>query len=129
MSLSEVLKTALDEIQYIAKTKTVFGEAVQAGNVTLIPVSKVSIGFAAGGANSEKRSGAGTGTGGGIQVTPVALISITGEKVQIHPVEKTDPAFNKLISMAPDIFKRVSKFLDKDSKDKKSDKKKKKAEE
>ncbi len=128
MSLSEVLKTALDQIQYIAKTKTVFGESIQAGDVTLIPVSKVPIGVAAGGANSEKRSGAGTGTGGGVQVTPVALISISGDKVQIHPVEKSDPAFNKLVAMAPDIFKKVSKFMDKDSKDKKSDKKKKKAE-
>lgn len=124
MSLSEILKTALDQIQYIAKTKTVFGEPIQVGDVTLIPVSKVSVGFAAGGANSEKRSGAGTGTGGGVQVTPVALISISDGKVQIHPVEKSDPAFSKLVSMAPDIFKRVSKFMDKESKDKKRDKKK-----
>ncbi len=124
MSLSEVLKTALDQIQYIAKTKTVFGEAIQVGDVTHIPVSKVSIGFAAGGANSEKRSGAGTGTGGGVQVTPVALISISDGKVQIHPVEKSDPAFSKLVSMAPDIFKKVSKYMDKEKKDKKSNKKK-----
>jgi uncharacterized spore protein YtfJ len=125
MSLPEVLKTALDQIQYIAKTKTVFGDPIEVGEVTLIPVSKVSIGFAAGGANSEKRSGAGTGTGGGVQIIPVAFISITGDKVQVHPVEKSDPGFSKLVAMAPDIFKTVSKFMGKqDKKDKKSDKKK-----
>ncbi len=128
MSLPEILKTALDQIQYIAKTKTVFGDPIQAGDMTLIPVSKVSIGFAAGGANSEKRSGAGSGTGGGVQVVPVALIAISGEKVQIHPVEKSDPAFSKLVALAPDIFKKVSKFMDKDKKDKKNDKKKDKKE-
>lgn len=123
MSLSDVLKTALDQMQYIAKTKTVFGDPIHIGDVTIIPVSKVSIGFAAGGANSEKHSGAGTGTGGGIQVLPVAFISITGDKVQVHPMEKSDPGFSKLMAMAPDIFKKVASFLDK-----KGDEKKKKKE-
>jgi uncharacterized spore protein YtfJ len=128
MSLSEILKTALDQMQYIAKTKTIFGDPIEIGDITLIPVSKVSIGFAAGGANSEKKSGAGTGTGGGVQVTPVAFISISGEKVQIHSLEKSDPTFSKILSMAPDIIKRVSKFVDKkDKKDKESGKGKKKA--
>jgi uncharacterized spore protein YtfJ len=47
MSLSDVIKTALDQIKYIAKTETVIGEPIHAGGVTLIPVSRVSIGFAA----------------------------------------------------------------------------------
>jgi len=82
MSLSDVIKTALDQINYIAKTETVIGEPIRAGNVTLIPVSRVSIGFAAGGAGDEKKSGSGVGTGGGVSVTPVAFISIIDDKVQ-----------------------------------------------
>lgn len=123
-SLPDVLKTALEKIQHIAKTETVFGEPIIAGDVTIIPISKVSIGFAAGGANSEKRSGAGTGAGGGVQITPVAFVTITGEKVQIHPLEKSDPGFSKLIGLAPDLIKKVSKIMDKNKKkEKKSDKK------
>jgi uncharacterized spore protein YtfJ len=123
MSLQEVLKTALDQIQYIAKTETVFGKPIQVGDVTLIPVSKVSVGFAAGGANSEKNAGSGTGTGGGIQVTPVAFITITGEKVTIHPIDKSDPTFSKLIGLAPDLIRRFVSYLDKDKKEKEKDKK------
>lgn len=127
MSLPEILKTALDQMQYIAKTKTVFGDPIEVGEVTLIPISKVSIGFAAGGANSEKRSGAGTGTGGGIQVTPVAFISISGEKVQIHSLDKSDQSLKKILAMAPDLIKKVSQFMDnKSKKDKESKKDKKK---
>lgn len=122
MSLQEVLKTALDQIQYIAKTETVFGKPIQAGDITLIPVSKVSVGFAAGGADSEKKAGSGTGTGGGIQVTPVAFISIHGEKVHIHSLDKNDPAFSALIALAPDIIKKVSSFLDKKDKKEKDEK-------
>ncbi len=124
MSLPEVLKTALDQIKYIAKTETVFGDPIKAGDVTLIPISKVSIGFAAGGANSEKKSGAGTGTGGGVQIIPVALISIIGDDVKIHSLDKSDPSLAKILSMAPDIFKKVSQFVDKKGKkDKKKEKK------
>lgn len=126
MSLPEILKTALDQMQYIAKTKTVFGDPIEVGNITLIPVSKVSIGFAAGGANSEKRSGAGSGTGGGVQVTPVAFISISGEKVQIHSLDKSDQSLRKILAMAPDVIKKVSQFMDKKSKKDKGDEKDKK---
>jgi uncharacterized spore protein YtfJ len=123
MSLSDVIKTALDQINYIAKTETVIGEPIRAGNVTLIPVSRVSIGFAAGGAGDEKKSGSGVGTGGGVSVTPVAFISIIDDKVQVHPVNKNDPSLGKILSMAPDLIKQVSKFMgkkgpkDKDEKD------------
>lgn len=128
MSLSEILKTALDQMQYIAKTETVFGDPIEVGEITLIPISKVSIGFAAGGANSEKRNGAGSGTGGGVQVTPVAFISISGEKVQIHSLDKSDQSLKKILAMAPDVIKKVSQFMDKKSKKgKESEKDKKKS--
>jgi len=117
MSLPEVLKTALDQIKYIAKTETVFGEPVKAGDMTIIPISKVSIGFAAGGTNNEKSSGSGTGTGGGVQITPVALISIVEDKVRIHSLEKGDETLGKIMAMAPDIFKKISDFIDKGKKE------------
>ncbi len=118
MSLSDVIKTALDQINYIAKTETVIGEPIRAGSVTLIPVSKISIGFAAGGAGDEKKSGSGAGTGGGVTITPVAFISIIDDRVQVHPFEKNDPSLAKILSLAPDLIKQASKFMGKKSKDK-----------
>ena len=113
MSLTEVLNAALDKIQYLSKTETVFGDPITAGEVTLIPVSKVSIGFAAGGADTKKSLGSGTGTGGGVSIIPVALISIVGGKVQILSIEKKDPTLQKIISMAPEVFGKIQNFLDK----------------
>ncbi|MGB7567945.1 MAG: spore germination protein GerW family protein [Chitinivibrionales bacterium] len=113
MSLTDVIKTALDQINYIAKTETVIGEPIQAGNVTLIPVSRVSIGFAAGGGGNEGKSGSGAGTGGGVNITPVAFISIIDDRVQVHPVEKNDPGLGKILSLAPDIIRKVSKYMGK----------------
>jgi uncharacterized spore protein YtfJ len=118
MSLSDVIKTALDQINFIAKTETVIGEPIHAGNVTLIPVSKVSIGFAAGGAGKDEKSGSGAGTGGGVNITPVAFISIIDDKVHVHLMSQSDPGLGKILSMAPDLIKQISKFLGKkDAKD------------
>ena len=121
MSLSDVIKTALDQINYIAKTETVIGEPIRAGNVTLIPVSRISIGFAAGGGGNEGKSGSGAGTGGGVAITPVAFISIIDEKVQVHPFEKNDPSLAKILSMAPELIKQASKFMGKKAKKDKND--------
>ena len=121
MSLTEVLNAALDKIQYLSKTETVFGDPITAGDVTLIPVSKVSIGFAAGGADTKGNAGSGTGTGGGVSIVPVALISVSGGKVQIHSVEKKDPGLQKILSMAPEVISKIQSFLDKREKKKKQD--------
>ncbi|MDR2728644.1 MAG: hypothetical protein LBB56_05880, partial [Chitinispirillales bacterium] len=113
MALSEVIKTALDHIQYIAKTETVIGEPVKAGEVTLIPVSKVSVGFAAGG-GGKNGEGDGAGTGGGINVTPVAFISVCGDKVEVLSLEGGEPTLEKLLlSLAPDVIRKLSKYLKK----------------
>jgi len=116
MSLSDVVKTALDQMQYIAKTQTVIGEPIVAGEVTLIPVSKVSIGFAAGGGGKDDKIGTGAATGGGANVVPLAFIAVTRDKVQVHPVSKSDPDLSKLFAMAPDLVKKVSSFLGKKEK-------------
>jgi uncharacterized spore protein YtfJ len=111
MALADIIKTALDQMKYIAKTETVIGEPIVAGDVTLIPVSRVSIGFAAGGAGKDDKLGSGAGTGGGISVTPVAFIVVTGEKVQVQPLTPTDPIMSKVLSVAPDIITNVAKYF------------------
>jgi uncharacterized spore protein YtfJ len=125
MSLSEVIKTALDQIQYLAKTETIIGEPIIAGRVTLIPVSKVSIGFAAGGSGEDKKPGSGAGTGGGVSITPVAFISITEDRVQVHPVKRMDPSLGKILEMAPELVKKVAKFMGGDKKEKENQENKK----
>jgi len=125
MNITDVIKAAMDQIQVIAKTETVIGEPIIAGNVTLIPVSKVSIGFAAGGAGNDQKAGSGAGTGGGVNITPVAFITIIDDKVQVLPVSKSDPGLGKILSLAPEIIKKVSSFMNKNKDDEKEDCKKK----
>ena len=116
MSLADVIKTALDQMHYIAKTETVVGEPIVAGDVTLIPVSRISIGFAAGGAGKDDTAASGAGTGGGITITPVAFIVVTGDRVQVQPLTPSDPIMSKIMSIAPDVISNVAKYFKKKSK-------------
>ena len=111
MSLSDVIKTALDQISHIARTETVVGEPIQAGNVMLIPVSRVSIGFAAGGADVGGKNSSGAGPGGGVNIVPIAFIAVTHDKVQVHPISKLDAELARILSVAPGMIKKVSEFL------------------
>jgi len=114
MSLSEVIKTSLDQIHYIAKTETVIGEPIVAGDVTLIPVSRISVGFAAGGGGGkEEKSGNGAGTGGGVTITPVAFIAVHEGRVQVHSLTPSDPFINQILAMAPDAVRQISRFFGK----------------
>lgn len=113
MSLSDVISTALGQIQHIAKTETVVGEPITVGGVTLIPVSRISIGFAAGGGGKDEKIANGAGTGGGITITPIAFLSVNEGRVHVHAVTPSDPVLNKLVSMAPDVVEKLSRFFGK----------------
>ena len=85
-NFNESLKTALDNLSEIAGTDTIIGDPLTTPNgTTIIPVSKVSVGFATGGSDfigkhskdtnvANSFSGAG---GGGITVSPVAFLVIS----------------------------------------------------
>ena len=115
MLLPDTIKTTLERIQHIAKTETVFGAPIEVGGVTLVPVSKVSIGFAAGGAGKDEKSAAGAGTGGGVNITPVALISIANGDIRVHALNDYELDLGKLLSLTPDAVKRLYKYFKKKS--------------
>ncbi len=113
MSVNETISTLLSEVKHLAKSETVFGDPIIAGDTTLIPVSKISMGFAAGG--SAKKDGK-SGTGGGVQVTPIALVSITAEKVQVHSMDNGSSDIARILKLAPDLIDTITKKLKKGNK-------------
>lgn len=76
-NIAESIKEALSEVRNLAETQTIIGEPIKAGNVTIIPVSRVSIGIGIGGGSYGKEGANGAGGGGtGLTVTPVAFIVV-----------------------------------------------------
>ncbi len=112
MAIEDIVRTMLNELREIVKTETVVGEPLVLGDVTIIPVSKISFGFGAGGGQSEKDDG-NSGTGGGGSVQPVAFIVIKKGKAQLLPIEDKSMSIADLLKYAPDVLEKIKAFKDK----------------
>lgn len=108
---SEILTTVLDKLRDFAKSETIIGAPVHIDNVTILPVIRVSVGFAAGsgeGSNNNEKSGnkgVGGGGGGGAVVSPVGFIVYDGEKVQFVGTSKGK--IDSLFDTIPEILSKL----------------------
>ncbi len=112
MAIEDMVRTMLHELREIVKTETVVGEPVVIGDITMIPVSKISFGFGAGGGQGKKDDG-NSGTGGGGSVQPVAFIVIQKGKAQLLPIEDKSMSLTDLLKYAPDVLEKIKAFKDK----------------
>ncbi|MBP5618227.1 MAG: sporulation protein YtfJ [Clostridia bacterium] len=92
-TLMEVLAFTASETRSLADANGVLGEPVVIDGVTVIPVSKVSVGFAGGGADikSDKKSQSPAGVGARVTLTPVTFLVFKEGRVQqitVAPQEK-----------------------------------------
>lgn len=106
--INEIIETLLRKAEDIAKTKTIVGDPIKAGEVTIIPISKISIGFGAGGGKDNKKDANGEGAGGGINIQPVAIISIYKNSSKLLMLSKKDQTVDKILDLVPDILNRFS---------------------
>jgi sporulation protein YtfJ len=106
-----LMKTALESIKQMVSVNAVIGEAVEAPNGTvIIPVSRVSCGFVAGGAEYEfkeanRHSPFGGGSGAGVSVVPIGFL-VVGAQVRFLPVE-TNAVIDRLLELTPDIIDKI----------------------
>lgn len=121
-SLDGVMSNALDGIKKMVDVDTVIGDAIHVNDqVTLIPISKVSFGFAAGGSSFGKqpeKDNFGGGAGGGVKVTPVAFLVITGSDVKVVSISENPDAIDKIAAHFPEMVDKVSSLFSKEKKEK-----------
>ena len=91
-----------NKMENFISSKTVVGDAVKVGEVTLIPLVDVNVGVAAGA--GEKGQGGG---GLGAKIMPSAVIAIYNGNVQLINIKNQD-AISKLIDMAPGIVSKLN---------------------
>ena len=120
--MSEIIKTSLDGIKSFADIDSAFGSAINTPNgVTVIPVSKITLGFASGGLDfngkhsaSDKSFGGGGGTA--LSITPMAFIAVNRDaEISMIPIgDNTDNSIEKLISLiehSPEIIEKIKGAL------------------
>ena len=104
---NENVNVLFERLEKFLTSKTVVGESIQVGDVTLIPLVSISFGLGAGGAEDPKSSqGEGSGGGVGAKASPTAVIIVKGGDVQIVPVGAPH-GFEKLVEMVPEVVSKV----------------------
>ncbi len=124
-ALDNVMSNALDGIKKMVDVDTVIGDPIHVNDqLTLIPISKVSFGFAAGGSSFGKQAekdNFGGGAGGGVKVTPVAFLAISGCDVKVLSISENPDAVDKIITQVPGLIDKVSALFAKDKKEEKAE--------
>ncbi len=117
--------TAMSSIKDMIDVNTIIGDPIQASNnIVVIPISKVSFGFASGGSefntetNSSEKLPFGGGAGAGVSLNPVAFLVIQQDIVKILPVSHSS-SLDRLLDYIPDLFEKVTNMANKKMKDKK----------
>ena len=118
---SKMLESAIAKVREMVDVNSVIGTPITTPDgVTIIPVSKVSVGFGGGGsdfvsknANKLDNHPFGGGAGGGVSVTPIAFLIVKEGNVRMLPVATpANTTADRLVEMIPDTLDKISAFID-----------------
>jgi len=122
-SANGILTTTIEKVRDLVDVSTIIGDPINLPDgLTIIPVSKVTYGFASGGSdfpsknNVELFRGAG---GAGITINPVAFLVVKDGEVTIKHIVSDDNAIERAVSLVPEMFDKVKNL--KKKKDDKAD--------
>jgi sporulation protein YtfJ len=109
-----LMETAMESLKAMVDVNTILGDPVETpdGNV-IVPVSRVSFGFAAGGTEFQGQNDSsgselpfGGGSGGGISLNPVAFLVVGNNEVRLLPVDNT-AIYDRLVDMIPKVIDQI----------------------
>lgn len=124
-NLNDIMATTMDKIKDIIDVNTIVGTPITTPDgLLLIPISKVSFGFASGGADSstgksdQNSVNFGGGSGAGASIVPVAFLMVNGETVKMIPVAApANTTVDRAIELVPQVIDRVDDMIKKRKKD------------
>ena len=120
--MSEMIKSAIDGVKNLQDAQTTVGSIITTpSGVTVVPISKNTVGFVGGGADygqkklSQNQSFAG-GSGGGISISPIAFLTISPDSsvnvIHLNGDVKTGAErIASIIDRSPEIVERIKNIL------------------
>ena len=125
--LPDMMGLSMQKIKDMVDVNTIIGEPIQTPEgVTIIPVSKVKVGYAGGGSDfapkgypAGKTNAFGGGSGASVSITPVAFLIVKGDNVRMMPVaEPASNSLERLVEMLPELIDQVSALTKKKASEK-----------
>ncbi len=115
-TVNSLLGVTMDKVKEMVDVDTVIGTPITVDGITMIPVSKVTYGFAGGGSDLPTKKETqlfGGGSGAGITVTPIAFITVRDGSVNVLPLITQPSSVDSLISKLPDAVDQIKTRFDK----------------
>ena len=114
-TLPNMLENTISKIRDMVDVNSVIGTPITTPDgVTIIPVSKVSVGFGGGGSDYTKNNDAfGGGAGGGVKVTPICFLIVKDGAVRMMPVAApANTTADRIVEQVPDVLDKIASFID-----------------
>ena len=121
-SAAGILETTIEKVRDLVNVSTIIGDPMNIdGGITIIPVSKVTYGFASGGSDFPSKTNKeifGGGGGAGVTITPVAFLIVSDGEVTIKHITAYDNAAERVVNLVPEMFDKVTSVVNKAKKEK-----------
>ena len=120
--ISDLVSSAMASIKEMVDVNTIIGKPIETSEgVTIIPVSRVTFGFGAGGSEFEPKKETvqnglfGGGSGGGVSITPIGFLVVSGGEVKMVPAvsDAAGVAVDKILQTVPPVVDKVTEFFKK----------------
>ena len=127
--IGELMGTTMQKIREMVDVNTIIGSPIQSGEVTIIPVSKVTFGFASGGSDfatknqkPEADNAFGGGSGAAVNIIPIAFLIVKGDTVRMLPIAPPPgTTVERVVEMVPELVDKVTGFIEKQQDKKETD--------
>ncbi len=114
-SASGILGTSIEKIKDLVDVSTIIGDPIKISEtLQIIPVSKVTYGFASGGTDFPSKSNQelfGGGGGAGITISPVAFLVVNNGSVSVKYINAAEGSVERVIGMVPDIVDKATEVI------------------
>ena len=110
-NVQDVLGISLEKVRNMVSADTVIGTPLTLGDVTVVPVSRISYGVVGGGADLPTKTPGehfGGGSGAGVNVVPVAFLTVKDGDVRVIPVQDRPNSLDVALSMIPTAVDKVA---------------------
>ena len=117
-----LMNVTMDKIRQMADSNTIIGKPIKTDDgTTILPVSRISFGFASAGTDFDGKNAAnkdlfGGGSGAGVNIQPVAFLVVKDGCVRTIQLSDGSNAVDRALTMLPELVDKVSALLKKEEK-------------
>jgi sporulation protein YtfJ len=118
-SVSEFTASVLTNLRSLVDVNTIIGDPISTGDgIVIIPISKVSFGFASGGSDlpASKPDLFGGATGGGVTILPLGFLVVNGSDVSILQMQTADNTGDRIVNTVPAVLDKLISLIPKKKK-------------